>query len=209
MGDWQKGKRGGGGGGGGGGKRGRWHKPSSSSAAIPYGTRGVVVTCEQGKRARGVQGRPRARWTRCSRPSSFFGSSRRRGERRRGSRGGRRRRPPTFGLAEKRAGRSLRRARGGAATAQGGKVRVAAVRVPEPGLQGVRVRAHGRGFGSKRTRPRSSCTRCSRRRARGRRAARGRGSRIRPKVAARPAARPGGRRVLRWVWTKSRKPRRV
>mmetsp|Transcript_13275 Transcript_13275/g.55746 ORF Transcript_13275/g.55746 Transcript_13275/m.55746 type:complete len:351 (+) Transcript_13275:161-1213(+) len=49
MGDWQKGKRGGGGGGGGGGKRGRWHKPSSSSAAIPYGTRGVVVTCEQGK----------------------------------------------------------------------------------------------------------------------------------------------------------------
>jgi tRNA acetyltransferase TAN1 len=49
MGDGQKGKRGGGGGGGGGGKRGRWHKPSSSSAAIPYGTRGVVVTCEQGK----------------------------------------------------------------------------------------------------------------------------------------------------------------
>ena len=49
MGDWQKGKRGGGGGGGGGGKRGRWHTPSSSSAAIPYGTRGVVVTCEQGK----------------------------------------------------------------------------------------------------------------------------------------------------------------
>ena len=40
---------GGGGSGGGGGKKGRWHRPSSSSAVIPYGNAGVMVTCEQGK----------------------------------------------------------------------------------------------------------------------------------------------------------------
>jgi len=51
MGDGGRGgKRGGDWGGrGGGGKKGRWHRPSSSSAVIPYGVPGVMVTCEQGK----------------------------------------------------------------------------------------------------------------------------------------------------------------
>ena len=196
MGDWQKGKRGGGGGGGGGGKRGRWHKPSSSSAAIPYGTRGVVVTCEQGKEraacrdvARALDEVFEAKFPSSAPPAAEANAdedpeARRRRPHLRPRRETRRSIPPTR--------------RGGAATAQGGKVRVAAVRVPEPGLQGVRVRAHGRGFGSN-VRALGARARVAREGARGEaRRARGRGSRIRPKVAARPAARPGGRRVLRW-----------